>query len=430
MLLLRQEVFILIGILLKIAFGKKGCRVSVDSIRKPYDLIVIGAGAAGLTAAAEAGKNGKKVLVVDHNASPVQKVLISGGGKCNFSNKFVSADRYVSTNPHFCKSALAGFGWQNMTKELDQKGIRWEEREDGKLFAFSSRDICRFLVERAQGHGAGFLFNVSNFDLRKNDLFCLRCDAGTFESKNLLIATGGLSYPAVGAGDIGYRLAQRFGLKVIPPHPALVALDFAEKMCPDFNGLAGISLRARVKTAKTVKEGMLLFTNRGISGPVVLQTSLYWNEGQPIEIDFLPYTNVSEELKQRRRSKEKKKIKNVLADYLPVRLADRFAALLNEADQNASLTALSDKSFFLLNEKIKKCCFVPLKTAGWDNAEVTKGGVDVNALSSATLECRSVQGLFFAGEVLDVTGELGGFNLHWAWASGSAAGKAIAKKES
>ncbi len=395
---------------------------------KRYDLIVIGAGASGLTAAAFAAGHGKSVLVIDRNKQSAQKVFISGGGKCNFSNRFVSAGHYVSSNPHFCKSALAGLSFQDVINDFDRAGIKWEEREDGKLFAFSGAEIRQFLLSRAQRAGAVFLFGVPEFVLQKNDVFCLECPAGTFLSQNVLIASGGISYPSVGATDIGYRLAEQFGLKVIRPEPALVSLNFAQKMSPDFSGLDGISLLTQVKTGKKKIRGDLLFAHSAISGPAVLQASLYHEKGREIEIDFLPQTDLIAVLKDRRSALEKKRITAVLNDYLPFRLAERFAALLPVGDRNLPLSALSDKCFSLLNGNIKHCRFVPPHTGGWAKAEVTRGGVDVNALSSATMECRSVPGLYFAGEVVDVTGELGGFNLHWAWASGTAAGKAVAEK--
>lgn len=393
-----------------------------------YDLIVIGAGAAGLTAAAHAGKSGKSVLVVDKNTQPARKVFISGGGKCNFSNKFVSALHYVSDNPHFCKSALAGLSFQEVTQELDRAGIKWEEREDGKLFAFSGAEIRQFLLDRARRAGAVFLFGIPEFDLQKENCFRLACAAGTFLSENVLIASGGISYPAAGATDIGYRLAGQFGLKVIRPEPALVSLDFEREMRPDFSGLNGISLPVQIKTGKKIMRGSLLFTHGGISGPAVLQTSLYHENGRPVEIDFLPQTDLAAVLKSRRAAGEKKRIFAVLSDYLPARLVERFADLLPAESRTIPLSGVSDKSFSLLDDKIKRCRFVPPRTGGWAKAEVTRGGVDVNALFSATMECRTVPGLYFAGEVVDVIGELGGFNLHWAWASGKAAGKATAEK--
>ena len=398
-------------------------------MQKYYDLIVIGAGAAGLTAAASVGRGGRSVLLIDKAVRPARKVLISGGGKCNFSNKFVSAQHYVSANPHFCKSALAGFSYRDFTDQLDLAGIRWEERKDGKLFAFSSAEIHGFLLDKAQKTGCVFLFGIPNFDLQKENCFRLQCAAGTFLSENVLIASGGISYPAVGATDIGYRLAERFGVNVIEPKPALVGLNFDRGMKTDFSKLAGISLPTRIKTLKKNIQGNLLFTHHGISGPAVLQMSLYWKEGDPVEIDFLPQIKLEDVLKKRRANKEKKRIDAVLNEYLPLRLVQRFTALLSGEDRRIPLSALSDKSISCLNENINHCCFVPAFAGDWAKAEVTKGGVDVNALFSETMECRTVPGLYFAGEVVDVTGELGGFNLHWAWASGTAVGKAVLKKK-
>ena len=270
---------------------------------------------------------------------------------------------------------------------------------------------------------------IPNFDLQKNDDFQLKCPAGCFSSKNLLIACGGMSYPALGGSDIGYRLAKQFGLKIIKPEPALVALDFEQNKSPDLKGLDGISLPVQIKTGKKKYQGDLLFSLHGISGPAVLQTSLFWQSKEFVEIDFLPLLDLLSVLKRRRSKKERKRILSVLSDYLPFRLAERFVSFLPEEYLNVPLSAVSDKVLISLNQNIKSYRFIPPHTRGWAKAEVTKGGVDVNDLFSTSMECRFLPGLFFAGEVVDVTGELGGFNLHWAFASGKAAGQAVGAKQ-
>lgn len=398
-------------------------------MKKKYDLIIIGAGASGLTAAATAGQSGRSVLLIEHNSQPARKVFVSGAGKCNFSNKFVSSKHYFSKNPHFCKSALAGFSYQDLIHHLDKACIPWQEREEGKLFAFSSGAIRSFLVERAKKANVDILLEIPFFTLeKKSEIFSLNCCAGNFFSKNVLIASGGISYPALGATDIGYRLAKQFGLDVIQPEPALVSLNWGGHIPVDFSGLSGVSVFVHIKTGKICKQGMLLFTPQGISGPVVLQLSLYWQAGQMIEIDFLPQTDLFSILKKHRQAKEKKRLQSILSDYLPLRLARCFVSVLDSKDKDIPLSAMSDKSFNQMDKMIKHFRFIPEKTGGWSKAEVTKGGVDVDCLSSSTMESRKVSGLYFSGEVLDITGELGGFNLHWAFASGFAVGKAVCNK--
>lgn len=393
---------------------------------KKYGLIVVGAGAAGLTAAACAARLGKSVLVVDKNAEPARKIYVSGGGKCNFSNRFVNAGRYLSANPHFCKSALAGLTPDAVLKRLNDARVGWEEREDGKLFAFSGESIRRFVLNEARAAGAELLTGATLFDLRKPDDFRLSCSAGEFSADAVLIATGGKSCPALGATGIGYSLAEKFGVKVVPPEPALVSLKLAEGTSPDLTGLAGLSLPVKIRTGKYERIGDLLFTPDAVSGPAVLQTSLRWNAGDAVEIDFLPSADLTAVLKSRRAAKEKRHLAAVLSELMPSRLASRFAGI---AAGDLPLSAVSDKTFAKLDQAVKRFRFTPPSTGGWAKAEVTKGGVDVNGLFSATMESRSVSGLYFAGEVVDVTGEVGGFNLHWAWASGTAAGKAAGTRQ-
>lgn len=393
---------------------------------KKYGLIVIGAGAAGLTAAACAARFGKSVLIIEKNAEPARKIYVSGGGKCNFSNRRVNGDHYLSANPRFCRSALAGVTPDDVLKRLDDARIGWEEREDGKLFAFSGESIRRFVLNEARAAGAELLTGVALFDLQKSDVFRLTCSAGEFSADAVLIATGGKSCPALGATGIGFSLAEKFGLKVVPPEPALVSLKLASGTAPDLTGLSGVSLPVRIKTGKRGQFGDLLFTPDAVSGPAVLQTSLRWNAGEAVEIDFLPETDLTAVLKTRRLSKEKKHLAAVLSEMMPSRLARRFVGNIEE---NTPLSAVSDKVFAKLDRTVKHFRFTPPATGGWTKAEVTKGGVDVNGLFSATMESRTVSGLYFAGEVVDVTGEVGGYNLHWAWASGTAAGKAAGARQ-
>lgn len=398
------------------------------SMLESCDFIVVGAGASGLTAAAEAARAGKSVLVADRCSLPAQKVFISGGGKCNFSNKNVSSTRYLSANPHFCKSALSRFSWQDFTAKLDSAGIPWEEREDGKLFAFSGSSVRRMLLQAAQEAGCIFSFGISSFSLEKKDGgFLAFIDGKAVFAKAVLIASGGLSYPSAGATDIGYRLAEQFGLNIIPTAPALVPLHFDMDNTPDMTGLSGISLPVEIRTGKKIFSGSLLFTPLAFSGPAILQASLYKTKDAPVRINFLPGVNILEWLKSRRNAKDKRQAASVLCEKMPQRLAQKFAALLPGEKSSLPVTELPDKLFSLLADKIGSYTFIPPETSGWKKAEVTKGGVDTAELSSATMECRKLPGLYFAGEIIDVTGEIGGFNLHWAWASGTAAGRAAAQ---
>lgn len=396
-------------------------------MKKNYDLIVIGAGASGLTAAFIAAKAGKAVLVVDSSSSPAVKVAVSGGGKCNFSNRNVHASHYLSNNPHFCKSALARLHPQDITKILDNAEIKWEEREKGKLFAFSGIEIRDFLVKRAVDNNVEIQMRAEVKSVQKNQNgFELLINQDVISAANVLIATGGMSYPSVGATDFGMRLAKQFTLKTVKSRPALVSLSFCKNDGMDWSGLSGLSLPARISIGKKSFEEDLLFTHQGFSGLGIFQASLYWEEGMPVQIDFMPDVNAFELLKSRRQVKDKKQIATALSEKMPQRLAQRFAGTIPVEKRNLPLTELSDKIFTTLAANLNAYSFIPSATGGWDKAEVTKGGVDTTELFSTTMACRKVPNLYFAGEVMDVTGELGGFNLHWAWASGTVAGYTVA----
>lgn len=395
-------------------------------VENSFQLAVIGAGASGLTAAARAAQDGKSVVILDHRADPGAKVLISGGGRCNFTNKKITADFYFSENPHFCKSALARFGTQDILDRFSKAGIEWKEEENGKIFAGSAAAVRDFLFRNAAQSGALFRFAERIEEIEKNEaLFSLKTDQGRLYAEAVLIATGGLSCPALGASDFGFRAARRFGLKIIEPAPALVPFRFDAAGCPDLRDLSGVSVPVSVTVGRKKITDNLLLTHKGVSGPAALRASLYWEPGMAVQIDFLPGENLRRGLEILKEQKEKRFAVNVLAEKMPLRLAQRFSLLLPENRRNIPLAQLSGRDLAVLAEGISHCSFRPAGTDGYDKAEVTKGGVDTGGLSSSTMEARTVKGLYFAGEVMDVTGELGGYNLHWAWASGEAAGHSV-----
>ena len=384
-----------------------------------YHLCVIGAGASGIAAALSVLKEKRTVVLIDAKIEPAQKVLISGGGKCNFSNKNIRPERYVSQNPHFCKSALARLPVADVLKFCRENNLSYEEREDGKLFASSAKNVRDLFMCLLTNAGARFVFGRKISDVfRKEGMFEICCENQTVFAENLLIATGGLSYPAIGASDFAFRLAKKFNINVVPLAPALTPMFFQEKDALFFKDLSGVSCNVSIKSGKTETTGALLFTHKGISGPAVLQTSLRARENQPVKIDFLPQINALTFVKTQKSLFPKRLLSTVLSDVVPHRFAMRLAE--NFALEKP-LGELSDKTLAKAIESVKNYEITPV-FAGYEKAEVTKGGVDTAFLSSQTMETTAQKGLFFAGECLDVTGEIGGFNLHWAFASGRAAG--------
>ena len=388
------------------------------------DFIVIGAGAAGLVAAITAGKAGKSVVLIDHMAAPARKLLITGGGKCNFSNKNVRWDRYASENPHFCKSALSRLTTNDILDVLKQNKIAHTEKNDGKLFLNAASVLRDFLFREIKNASVDCLFGAPVASIgRTENLFVVETVKKTVAAPCLLIATGGLSFPKTGATDFAVRVAKQFGVNVVPTAPALTPIRLPPALPVDFSGLQGVGLPVRMTTGKKSVRGDLLFTHNGISGPAALQTSLYWRENALVVIDFLPDTDLESLLKDEKRQNGVKKTETFLT--MPKRLADRFTALLPENKRAVRPAELSGGDIAALSRAVNRFSFVPAGLDGYNKAEVTRGGVDTAALSSKTMECRACPGLFFAGECVDVTGEIGGFNLHWAFASGKAAGVAV-----
>jgi len=387
-------------------------------------VVVLGGGAAGLFCAITAGRRGRKVVVLEHMSEPGRKILISGGGRCNFTNLEVSAGNFLSGNPHFSKSALARFSPSDFISLVDKHGIPWHEKSRGQLFCDrTASEIRDLLVSECRSAGVEILTrtNINAVSKSPGGHFEVRTGIGDFSCESLVVATGGLSFPRLGASDLGYRIARQFGLEVVGPRPALVPFVWKEPDLARFGGLAGVSCEASVKTdGHEFTEGVL-FTHRGLSGPAVLQISSYWEEGVRVQVDLLPGRNLETWLKEERDSGSRLLVRSALQNFWPKRIVESFAdsRLLDRPLQN-----LPDAEARELSIRFQKWEFVPAGTEGYAKAEVTRGGVSTDELSSKTLEAKGVKGLFFAGEVIDVTGWLGGFNFQWAWASGHAAGEA------
>lgn len=383
------------------------------------DVIIIGAGASGLFCAAECGRRGRSVVVLDHGKRPAAKVLISGGGRCNFTNLEMHAGHYASRNPHFCKSALARFTPRDIIARAERYRIAYYEKEAGQLFCVrSSRDMAAMLERECREAGVELQLGIRVTGVRRENGFVVATDSGALHSRSLVVATGGLSYANLGASGFGHEVARSFGLKVVPPRPALVPFVLAERERKVFGGLAGVSLDCAVRCGGRAFRGNLLFTHKGLSGPAALQASLVWEPGMPLQVDLLTDTDILGVFTERRRSRVL--MQNLLSEHLPKRLA---LAWCEHHAATKPLDQTSDRELLEIEKGLHEWTIVPKGTEGYATAEVTAGGVDTNELSSKTMEAKNVSGLFFIGEVVDVTGELGGYNLHWAWASAHAAGE-------
>lgn len=381
--------------------------------KSQWDTIIVGAGAAGLMCAIEAGKRGRHVLVIEHNAEAGRKILISGGGRANFTNLQTQPQNFLSANPHFSKSALARYGPRDFIQMVERHRIPYHEKTLGQLFCDrSARDIVEMLLRECQAAKVQIETGCTVHEVSLADGFELDTSAGVLRTSSLVIASGGLSIPKIGATPFGYSIARQFGLKIVECRPALVPLTFSRKDMADFSGLAGVS-------AEVVAGGFrekLLFTHRGLSGPAILQASSYWRPGSAMEIDLLPGVDLVAKLQERRLARP------VLSGLLPKRLAERWIELRG-IPQGPAL--LSDREISAIAEQLHRWRFTPGGSEGYEKAEVTAGGVDTNEISSKTFASKRVPGLYFIGEVLDVTGQLGGFNFQWAWASGYSAGQYV-----
>ncbi|MDX8397625.1 MAG: NAD(P)/FAD-dependent oxidoreductase [Mariprofundaceae bacterium] len=390
-----------------------------------YDVIVVGAGAAGLMCAGTVAGFGKSVLVIDHADKVGKKILISGGGKCNFTNRFTQANNFISSNPHFCKSALARFSAADFIEWVNRSGISYHEREHGQLFCdHSAKDILEMLMQPCREFGVDIQLQTLISSVQKNELFEIETDHGQFTTESLVIATGGLSIPKMGATGFGHKIATQFGLKVISPIAGLVPFTFTGSLNDVLKELAGISLAVTVSCrAHTFSEAML-FTHRGLSGPAMLQISSYWRPGDELCINLCPDLDVSTWLEQKRQERPKAQLATVLAEQLPKRLVK---ILIQQLAGHLPLQQLSTEQFEQTASLLQAWKLKPNGTEGYRTAEATVGGVDTNDLSSKTMESKKVQGLYFIGEVVDVTGHLGGFNFQWAWSSAYAGGMAISE---
>ncbi|MBI3556016.1 MAG: NAD(P)/FAD-dependent oxidoreductase [Deltaproteobacteria bacterium] len=393
-----------------------------------YDVVILGAGGAGMMCAIQAAGRGRRVALLDHVGKVGGKILISGGGRCNFTNRDVSWKNYVSSNEHFCKSALSRFTPEDFIKMVQDHGILFHERKHGQLFCDSSaQQIIDMLFEKCGQAGARFFLGHNITAVKKSDAdagYVVATDKGDFLAQSVVVATGGLSIPKIGATGFGYELAKQFGLRLVERAPALDGFTFGESDRCKLEGFAGIALDSIVTCNGISFQENLLFTHVGLSGPVALQGSLHWYPGDEVAINFIPALSREELLKWfADRKGQKGELKNMMVELLPKRLAERFCELYLPAGVN--LANLPKKDLELFCGALQSWTFVPAGTVGYGKAEVTRGGVNTDELSSKTLEAKKAPGLYFIGEVVDVTGWLGGFNFQWAWASGWAAGQAV-----
>lgn len=388
------------------------------------DVIILGAGAAGLMCARVAGQRGRSVLLLEQSRHPAEKIRISGGGRCNFTNLHTSPANFLSNNARFCTSALSSFTQRDFIALVEKYGIAWHEKTRGQLFCDgSSRQIVDMLLEECRKAGAELRPGVRIPAVSKGeDGFVVASDQSEFRSRALVVATGGPSIPKMGSSGFGYKIAEQFGLKIVPPRPALVPLTFDAALLKQFGDLAGVSVEAVVSCGKTSFGEALLFTHRGLSGPAILQISSYWREGEDIVVDMAPGIDVLAGLKQLRGEHPKQEMATALAGFVPKRLARAIADTVGGPERIADF---SDAWLAKVTAAVKQWRVRPNGTEGYRTAEVTLGGVDTSELSSKTFEARTVPGLYFIGEVVDVTGWLGGFNFQWAWSSGYAAGRHV-----
>jgi predicted Rossmann fold flavoprotein len=387
-----------------------------------FDTIIIGAGAAGLYCAVHAGRRGRRALVLEHNDEPGAKILISGGGRCNFTNLNANDPaRYLSANPHFARSALTRHTQHDFIALIQKHGVAYYEKTLGQLFcegARSSQKIVQLLLDECAATNVDVRLSQRVNAVRRGERFAVETNLGAFESETFVIATGGLSIPKLGATPFAYRLAEQFSVPIVPPRAGLVPLTFNETDLAWMRPLSGVSADVRVSFGKTTFREAALFTHKGLSGPSILQISSYWRPGEAIVVDWLP--DLGEDiLAQRKRERAKAQLKSVLGELL----SDRLAAALSEHLPQGAVGDMKDAALIDIARKLKAWPLTPHGSEGYAKAEVTVGGIDTGALSQQTMEVRAVPGLFFIGEAVDVTGWLGGYNFQWAWSSGCAAGQ-------
>jgi predicted Rossmann fold flavoprotein len=390
-----------------------------------FDVIIIGAGAAGLMCALTAGQRGSKVLLLDHADKVGAKILISGGGRCNFTNLHSASDRFLSENPEFCRSALSRYTQTDFIALVERHGIPYHEKTLGQLFCDGSARaiVAMLLAECAQG-GVDVRVGHAVTDVSRADCFRVDTTRQSFTAAALVLATGGLSIPKMGATGFAYDVARRFGLSIVEPQPGLVPLKATPEALGFYQLLAGVSLEAVASCAGQRFRENILFTHRGLSGPAILQISSYWRQGDPIALDLAPACDVSAFLLERKRIRPRAETKTLLAEIFPVRLAH---ALAEACLPPGPVANVPDRTLAALAARLKRWEVQPTGSEGWPKAEVTLGGIDTRNLSSRTMEARHVPGLYAIGEALDVTGWLGGYNFQWAWSSGWCAGQAVSE---
>lgn len=383
-----------------------------------YDAIIIGGGAAGLFCAFSAGRLGKRVLVLEHNAEVGRKILISGGGRCNFTNINTGPENFLSQNPHFCKSALSRYSPQDFVQLVQKHGIPYYEKKLGQLFCRdNSRAIVEMLLTECRSARVEVRTGCSVDGVEKDENFRIKTGGGDFQSKSVVVACGGLSFPKIGATNLGYRIARQFGLKIVETRPSLVALVLEGE---SYKTLAGVSVDALVTRGEHSFRENILFTHRGLSGPAILQISNYWEKNRSVSIDLLPDVNLLELIANSQPSNQTPA--NYLSQFMPLRFTREFA---NRNLSSKPLSSLKNKELERIGHAVNDWRVKFCDTEGYDRAEVTLGGVSTSELDSRSMESRKVKGLYFIGEVIDVTGWLGGYNFQWAWASASAAANSI-----
>ena len=396
---------------------------------KRYDVIIIGAGASGLMCAAEALKRGRSVLILERADKAGKKILISGGGRCNFTNLYTTPDNYLSQNPHFCKSALSRYTPWDFLALMEKHQLSWEEKQQGQLFCQQKAPaVLAMLLKECQQADLHVQEEVMEIAYQSNDeTYQVTTNQGQYQAPSLVVATGGASIPKMGATDFALQVARQFRLKTLGFKPALVPFTFTQdEIDRYFKGLSGVSFTAEVSTDAMSFTDQVLITHRGLSGPAILQISSYWQKGQVVSLNLLPEMDVASYLSEAQQTQGKVQLKTLLSEHLPKQLAQRLIQTLGQASWlECPLGAINTKALSAFGEQLNQWQLTPSGTEGMRTAEVCLGGVDTDAIDSKTLQAKTQPGLYFIGEALDVSGQLGGFNFQWAWASGWAAGQSV-----
>ena len=391
------------------------------------DVIIIGAGAAGLMCAISAGNRGRRVVVLDHANKVGKKILMSGGGRCNFTNLDIQPENYISHNPHFCKSALSRYTQWDFIAMVEKHNIAYHEKKLGQLFCDNkSKDILNMLLDECTACGVEISSHCSIQKITKNELgFKLKTTQGVWQCESLVIATGGLSIPKMGATGFGYDVAKQFGIKVLAQQAALVPFTLIEKMKRDFADLSGTSVDVIASCNGQAFRENMLFTHRGLSGPAILQISSYWQQGDVVSVNLLPEMDLFKHLKSQQKNKPNTQLNTILSEFFSKKLAQTLSELWFKNFYHLAIAQISDEQLKQVTTQLQQWQFKPNGSEGYRTAEVTKGGIDSDEISSKTFASAKVKGLYFIGEVLDVTAHLGGYNFQWAWSSGHAAGQFV-----